>query len=346
MRGLTISAHGGLEQLQLRDDLPHPVVRTSTEVRVQVRAAALNHLDLFALGGLPGMKLVPPWVVLADAVGVVDQVGSNVNGIREGDTVVLNPGISDRTCEYCREGEHSLCLRFGILGEHVPGTAAEYVVVPAFNVRPIPPSTPVEQAAGFGLATLTAWRMVVTRAQLRAGERVLIWGIGGGVATAAFQICKLVGAEVWVTSSSDAKLEKARVLGADHTLNHHTQDVAREVRAATGKAGVDVVVDNVGAATWKHSIDALGKRGRLVTCGGTSGPMVETDVRRLFWNQYSIFGSTMGNDAEFAAVVEQLRDGRLLPPVDRVYALADGRDAYARLQAGEQFGKVVLTVRG
>ncbi|MGH7670781.1 MAG: zinc-binding dehydrogenase, partial [Gemmatimonadaceae bacterium] len=290
------------------------------------------------------MKLVPPWVVAADAVGVVDQVGSGVNGVREGDTVVLNPGISDRTCAYCRDGEQSLCLRFGILGEHVPGTATEYVVVPGPNVRPIPPNTPVDQAAGFGLVTLTAWRMLVTRAQLRAGERVLIWGIGGGVATAALQICKLMGAEVWATSSSDAKLEKARVLGADHTVNHRTQDVAGEIRTATGKAGVDVVVDNVGVATWKHSIDALGKRGRLVTCGGTSGPMVETDVRRLFWNQYSILGSTMGNDAEFAAVVEQLCEGRLLPPVDRVYALADGRAAYARLQAGEQFGKVVVRV--
>ena len=344
MRGLTISAHGGLEQLQVRDDLPEPALGASTDVRVRVHAAALNHLDLFVLAGLPGMQLVPPWVVAADAVGVVDRVGSDVGGVREGDTVILNPGISDRTCAYCREGEHSLCVHFGILGEHLPGTAAEYVVVPGANVRPIPASTPVEQAAGFGLVTLTAWRMVVTRARLRAGERVLIWGIGGGVAIAALQICKLLGAEVWVTSSSDAKLERARGLGADHTLNHTTHDVAREIRAATGKAGVDVVVDNVGAATWKQSLGALGKRGRLVTCGATSGPMVETDVRRLFWNQYSILGSTMGNDAEFTAIVEQLRDGRLLPPVDRAYPLDESRAAYARLQAGEQFGKIVLTV--
>jgi NADPH:quinone reductase-like Zn-dependent oxidoreductase len=346
VRGLTISAHGGLEQLHVRDDVPEPMLRASTDVRVRVQAAALNHLDLFALDGLPGMHLVPPWVVAADAVGVVDQVGADASGVREGDTVVLNPGISDRTCAYCREGEHSLCVRFGILGEHFPGTAAEYVVVPGVNVQPIPPGTPMEQAAGFGLATLTAWRMLVTRARLRAGERVLIWGIGGGVATAALQICKLMGAEVWVTSSSEAKLEKARALGADHALNHGTEDVAAEIRRDTGKAGVDVVVDNVGAATWAQSIAALGKRGRLVTCGGTSGPIVETDVRRLFWNQYSILGSTMGNDAEFAAVVGELRAGRLLPPVDRVYALADGREAYTRLKAGEQFGKIVLMVNG
>ena len=344
MRGLTIAAHGGLEQLQIRDDLREPTVRSATDVRVRVSAAALNHLDLFVLAGLPGMQISAPWVVAADAVGVVDQAGSDVRGVREGDTVVINPGISDRTCAYCRDGEHSLCVKFGILGEHYPGTAAEYVVVPGANVQSIPAATPPAEAAAFGLVTITAWRMLVTRARLRAGERVLIWGIGGGVATAALQISKLLGAEVWVTSSSDETLERARALGADHTLNHRTQDVARELRTATEKAGVDVVVDNVGAATWKHSLGALGKRGRLVTCGATTGPMVETDVRRLFWNQYSILGSTMGNDAEFAAIVEHLRGGRLLPPVDRVYALEDGRDAYARLQAGQQFGKIVLNV--
>ncbi len=264
--------------------------------------------------------------------------------MRVGDTVIVNPGISDRTCAYCREGEHSLCVRFGILGEHHPGTAAEYVVVPGVNVWAIPPRTPVPEAAAFGLVTLTAWRMLVTRAQLRAGDRVLIWGIGGGVATAALQICKMVGAEVWVTSGSDEKLARARAMGADHTHNHRTEDVARAIRAATGKAGVDVVVDNVGAATWKQSLAALGRRGRLVTCGGTSGPVVETDVRRLFWNQWSILGSTMGSDAEFEAIAEQLRAGRLMPPVDRVYPLARGREAYARLASGEQFGKIVLTV--
>lgn len=236
-------------------------------------------------------------------------------------------------------------MRFGILGEHLPGTAAEHIILPGTNLLSIPASTPVAPAAAFGLVTLTAWRMLVTRAQVQPGERVLIWGIGGGVATAALQVCKLIGAEVWVTSGSDEKLARARDFGADHTLNHRTQDVAREIRAATGKAGVDVVVDNVGAATWKQSLAALGKRGRLVTCGGTSGPTVETDVRRLFWNQWSILGSTMGNDAEFEAITEHLCAGRLLPPVDREYPLSQGRDAYARLKAGDQFGKIVLRVR-
>ena len=344
VRGLTISAHGGLEQLQLRDDLPMPALQAPTDVRVRVLAAALNHLDLFVLEGLPGVTITPGWVVAADAVGVVDAVGPAAAGVRVGDTVIINPGISDRTCRYCQQGEHPLCVSFGILGEHHPGTAAEYVVVPGFNVRAIPERTPVAEAAAFGLVTLTAWRMLVTRAAVQAGERVLIWGIGGGVATAALQICKMRGAEVWVTSGSDEKLARARAMGADHTLNHRTQDVAREIRSATGKAGVDVVVDNVGTATWKQSLAALGRRGRLVTCGGTSGPVVETDVRRLFWNQWSILGSTMGTDGEFDAITAELRAGRLLPPVDRVFPLAQGREAYARLQRGEQFGKIVLAV--
>jgi NADPH:quinone reductase-like Zn-dependent oxidoreductase len=252
--------------------------------------------------------------------------------------------VSDRTCEYCREGEQPLCPRFGILGEHRPGTFAEYVVVPAANVRAIPSTVPVEQAAAFTLSTLTAWRMIVSRARVQAGESVLIWGIGGGVALAALQICKLLGARVWVVSSREDKLRRAGELGADELLDRTKVDVARTIREQTGKRGVDVVVDDVGQATWTQSLAALGRRGRLVTCGATSGPMVETDVRRLFWNQWSILGSTMGNDAEFDAVVAELRAGRLAPVIDSVHPLANGRDAFERLERGEQIGKVVITM--
>lgn len=344
MRALTISANGGPEQLEVRDDVPMPEIRSPTDVRIRVRAAALNHLDLFVLRGLPGATLVPPWIVAADACGVVEAVGKDVRNASPGDYVVINPGISDRTCVFCQAGEHSLCLNYKILGEHLPGTAAEYIVVPAVNVRVIPAAIDAQVAAAFPLATLTAWRMVHTRAQVRAGERVLIWGIGGGVAAAALQICKQVGAEVWVTSNSDAKLARARELGADHALNTRTGDVPATIRSATAKAGVDVVIDNVGHATWSQSLQALGRRGRLVTCGATSGPMVETDVRRLFWNQWTILGSTMGNDEEFDAVVRELRAGRLLPPVDGVYPLDQGRAAFERLASAEQFGKVVIAI--
>jgi NADPH:quinone reductase-like Zn-dependent oxidoreductase len=342
VKGLTISAHGGLDQLHVRDDLPVPQITRASEVRVRVRAAALNHLDLFVVRGMPGVDIKGPWVLGADATGIVDAVGEDVRNVAPGDTVVINPGISDGLCEYCRDGEQSLCVRFGILGEHHPGTIAEYVVVPAANVRSIPSSVPADVAAGFSLATLTAWRMVVSRARVRKNEHVLIWGIGGGVAIAALQICKQIGATVWVTSSSEAKLARARELGADEAINHTTTDVAKLVRDRTGKRGVDVVVDDVGVATWKQSLLALGRRGRLVTCGATSGPMVETDVRRLFWNQWSILGSTMGNDAEYDAIVNELRAGRLYPPVDRVFPLADARAAFERLEKAEQFGKVVI----
>ena len=344
MRALTISRHGGLEVLEYRDDLPTPAVERASDVRVRMEAAALNHLDLFVLGGLPGVTIVPPWIVAADAVGHVDAVGDAVTSVRVGERVVVNPGISCRACEYCAAGEHSLCVRYKLLGEHLPGTAAEHVVVPAANVRAIPADIPAAEAAAFPLVTLTAWRMLVTRARVRAGETVLIWGIGGGVALAALQIAKRLGATVWVTSGSDEKLRRAAALGADAGFNHRTTDVAKEVRARTGKRGVDVVVDDVGKATWAQSLGALGRAGRLVTCGATSGPLVETDVRRLFWNQWSILGSTMGNDAEFDAVVDELRQRRLRPPVDSVFPLERGREAFERLSAAEQFGKIVLEV--
>ncbi len=307
MRALTISEFGGLDRIELRSDLPVPAPG-SGEVRVRVTAAALNHLDLFVLGGgLPGKKLDGPWILGADATGVVDEIGASVDGkvLKVGDTVVINPGISDGTCEYCLDGEQSLCVNFGILGEHLTGTLAEFIVVPARNVRAIPKTISVESATAFPLATLTAWRAVRTRAKVRAEDNVLIQGIGGGVAIAALQIAKQIGATVWVTSTSDEKLAKARHLGADHLLNSKKVEVGKEVRARTAKRGVDVVIDSIGQATWSESLIALGRRGRMVCYGASSGATVETDARRLFWNQWDIMGSTMGNEAEFDAIVEE-----------------------------------------
>lgn len=344
MRGLTIDAHGGLEQLRYRDDLAMPQLDAPGSVRVRLRAAALNRLDVFTLGGLPGVTITAPWVMGADGTGVIEAVSDDVRTVKPGDRVVINPGVSCRTCEFCLRGEHSLCTRFRLLGEHLPGTFAEFVVVPATNVARIPAGVSDELAAAFTLATLTAWRMCVTRAQVKAGDDVLIWGIGGGVALAALQICKARGARVWVTSSSEAKRARALELGAHEALDHSAGDVDREIRRRTGRRGVDVVVESVGEKTWAQSLGSLARGGRLVTCGGTSGPALTMDVRRLFWHQWSILGSTMGNDAEFAAVVAELAAGRLLPPVDSVHALADGRAAFERLTTGAQFGKVVLRI--
>jgi NADPH:quinone reductase-like Zn-dependent oxidoreductase len=349
MRACVLTAPGGgggIDKLEITDvpDAPAP---QAGEVRVAIRAAALNHLDLFVVEGLPGGARQLPHIVGADGAGVVESIGSGVANVRPGDRVMLNPGISDYTCEFCRAGEHSLCLNYRLLGEHLPGTVAELVTVPAHNVAHIPRVSPEltwPDAAAFSLVTLTAWRMLVTRAQLNSNETVLIWGIGGGVSLTALRIAKLLGARAIVTSSDDAKLAAAQRLGADVTLNHRTQKVAEEVRAFTNKRGVDVVLENVGAATWDDSLRCLRRGGRLVTCGATSGPQVSLDLRRLFWHHWSLLGSTMGNGAEYAEIVRRLGQGQLRPVVDRVYPMTQARQAFERLAKGEQFGKVVVDV--
>lgn len=346
MKACVLNATGGLEHVALAE-VPVAPSPGPGEVRVALRAAALNHLDLFVVRGVPGVRYAFPHILGADGAGVVDGVGEGVTEVQPGDQVLINPGISDYTCEFCRAGEHSLCVRYGILGEHFPGTLAEFVTVPAHNVLPLPPLDPPlswGEAAAFSLVTLTAWRMLVTRARVRPGELVLVWGIGGGVALAALRIAKQLGATVIVTSSSDGKLERARALGADVMLNHRTQDVAREVRALTGKRGVDVVVENVGEATWAQSLRALAKGGRIVTCGGTTGPTLVTDVRPLFWHQLSILGSTMGNAAEYREIVRQLGEGRLRPLMDAAFPLDRAREAFERLARGEQMGKIAVTI--
>jgi NADPH:quinone reductase-like Zn-dependent oxidoreductase len=341
-------ATGGLHQLKI-SDVPDAPAPAAGDVRVAIRAAALNHLDLFVAAGLSGVEYRFPHVVGADGAGVVESIGPGVTGVRIGDRVLINPGISDYSCEFCRAGEHSLCVTYQLLGEHLPGTAAELVTVPARNVAAMPElaslaSLTWAEAAAFSLVTLTAWRMVVTRARVQAGETVLVWGIGGGVSLTAMRVAHLMGAKTIVTSSSDAKLQEARGLGAGVTLNHRTQNVAQEVRALTNRRGVDVVVENVGEATWDASLRCLRRGGRLVTCGATTGPKVSLDLRRLFWHQWSILGSTMGNAAEYAEIVGRLGQGQLRPIVDRVYPLEQARAAYERLERGEQLGKVVLEV--
>lgn len=346
MRACVLTATGGIDKLEITDvpDAPAP---KAGEVRVSIHAAALNHLDLFVAEGLPGGADRLPQIVGADAAGVIESVGPGVTAVRVGDRVMLNPGISDYSCEFCRAGEHSLCVNYRMLGEHLPGTLAELVTVPVHNVSRAPNLSPPltwAEAAAFSLVTLTAWRMVVTRAQLKAGETALIWGIGGGVSLAALRISKLMGARAIVTSSDDAKLAAAKQLGADVTFNHRTQKVAQEVRALTNKRGVDVVVENVGAATWDDSLRCLRRGGRLVTCGATSGPQVGLDIRRLFWHHWSILGSTMGNAAEYAEIVRRLGQGELRPVVDRVFPLERTHEAYERLAKGEQLGKIVVQV--
>ena len=346
MRAAVLHASGGLDQVVVAD-VPDARPPARGEVRVAIRAAALNHLDLFVIRGLPHLQHAYPHILGADGAGIVDAVGEGVTRVRPGDRVMLNPGVSDYSCEFCEKGEHGMCVSYRLLGEHLPGTLAEYVTIPAQNVAPIPALEPAlswGEAAAYSLVTLTAWRMLMTRAQVQAGETVLIWGIGGGVSLTALRIAKRQGARVIVTSSHDAKLQVARQLGADFTLNHRTQKIAHEVRGITRNRGVDVVVENVGEATWEESLRCLAKGGRLVSCGATTGPKVAMDVRRLFWNQYTIMGSTMGNAREYEEIVRVLATGALRSIVDRAYPLSEARAAFARLELGEQMGKIVVEV--
>jgi NADPH:quinone reductase-like Zn-dependent oxidoreductase len=328
VRAVRIHEDGGPEVLVL-EEAPDPEPRPG-EVLVRLRASALNHLDVWIRKGLPSVP--KPRILGADGAGVVEALGDGVSSFELGDRVVLNPGI---------EAGNG---RIHVIGEHGDGTNAELIAVPATNVHPIPDGLSFEEAAAFPLVFETAYRMLVTRAGLREGEWVLAWGIGGGVSTAALAIAKALGARVLVTSSSDAKLERARELGADATVNHGTGDVKAAVQEATGGRGIDVVVENVGEATWATSLQVAAPGGRVTVCGATSGPNPPAALHRIWWKQLSILGSTMGTREDFAGAYELVSSGRALPVVDSVLPLEEIRAAHERLEAGEQLGKIVLTI--
>lgn len=340
MKAAIFREHGPIENLEYAD-IPAPVP-SPTEVLVRVRAVALNHLDLFVREGMPGLNLTLPHVGGCDIAGVVEAVGVNVEGWREGERVVVNPALWCGRCEYCIAGEESLCVKFRIMGEHVTGGAAEYIAVPSTNLFRIPDDYPFDQAAAAPLVYMTAWRSLMTQGGLRAGDSTLILGAGGGVATAAIQIAKLAGAKVYAASRDEAKRERARELGADETLDSN-DDFSKEIWNRTRKRGVDVVLENVGAATWERALRSVAKGGRVVVYGATSGPLVQLDLRPLFWKQYAIIGATMANRDEFNTVMRLVFwDRTLQPVVDRVLPLKDIQDAHRALQRGEQFGKIVL----
>ena len=340
MKALLFRQFGGPEVLRY-EDVADPKIGPG-EVLVKVRAVALNHLDLWVRNGLPALQTPLPFWTGSDVAGDVVEVGAGVEGVKVGDRMAVNPNLTCGRCEYCLQGEDPLCDSFGILGEHRVGGLAEYVAVDGRNVLRLPDHIGYEAAAAFILVNMTAWRMLLTQAALRPGEDLLILGVGGGVSSAAVGIGKLCGARVWVTSSSDDKLERAKALGADECINYAKEDWAAAVWQRTGKRGVDVVLENVGAATWKHSLRVLAKGGRLVTCGATSGPKGETDIRVLFWRQLRIIGSTMATRKEFRDAMTQLFRGTLKPIVDRVFPLKDGAEAQRLLAEGKQFGKLVL----
>lgn len=326
------------------EDIPEPEINEN-EVLVEVRSAGLNHLDIWIRKGGRSSKSAGPHVLGSDASGVVAAVGERVKGVNVGDEVILNPGLSCGLCDYCRRGEQSECVSFGILGLSRQGTFAERVAVPGRNVAPKPSHLSFNEAGAFVLAQLTAWRMLMTRAQLRPGQMVLIHGIGGGVAVCALQLAKLAGARAIVTSSSDEKLERASRLGADHTINYKAvDDVAQSVRDLTNGIGVDIIIDTVGAATWPIDFSAVRRGGKVVLCGVTSGAEAVTNLQALYWNQLTIMGSTMGSDEDFRQMVEAVAAAELRPVIDSVMPLENIKDAMGKMETAGQFGKIVLEI--
>ena len=344
MKATVFHEHGAPDVLKY-EDFPDPEIGPN-QVLVDVKAVALNHLDLFVRGGIPGLKLEMPHILGSDISGVIKETGSSVTeNLPAGRKVIIDPGSSCGVCEYCKRGEESLCAEYGIIGEHSRGGYAELFSVDAQNVIPVPEHSKLDfnQAAATPLTFMTAWRMLLSKAKVKPGEDVLIIGIGGGVALAAMQIAKLAGARVIVTSSSDEKLEKALKLGANVGINHRTNpDFHKEVWTHTNRRGVDIVVDSVGEATWEKSLRSLTKGGRLVTCGATTGPNAKINLNLLFWKQFEILGSTMGSRSELRDVLKLVWNGELKPVVDRALPLSKAQEAHEILEKGEQFGKLVL----
>ena len=341
MKAAYFNEHGASEVLQF-GDLPDPSPGPS-EVLIEVKAAGLNHLDLWVRRGLPGLTIEMPHIGGADISGFVAEVGADVKGWTVGDRVAVNPGLWCGACEWCEKGEHPLCMSFQILGEHVAGGFAELSTVPAKNLVRLPESLSFETAAVAPLVYQTAWRGLLSRGGLQAGETVLITGASGGVSTAAIQIAKHVGATVFAVTSGRHNVERVQGLGADLVIDRLEEDFSKRIWQETGKRGVDLVLDSVGEATWEGCVRVLSRLGRLVVYGATTGPKGSLNIGRLFWGQASIIGTTMATQSEFERVMALVADGTLSPVIDDAWPLERAREAHDRLEAGGVFGKLVLT---
>ena len=340
MKAVRFHEHGGTDVLKY-EDAPEPTIQAD-EVLVRVRACALNHLDLWLRGGLPGMDLSMPHIVGSDIAGEIAKVGSLVTHVKVGERVLLSPGISCGNCHACCSGLDSTCREYTLFGARVDGGYAEYVKSPKLNAIPIPPQLSWTEAAAVPLVFLTAWHMLVRRVNLQPGENILVLGAGSGVGSAAIQIAKLLGARVIATAGSEQKLAKARALGADDLINHGRQNISGEVRRLTDKRGADVVFEHVGADVWQACMDSLATNGRLVTCGATTGAEVKIDLRALFARHRSIFGSYMGSKAELLKVLKFVFSRKLKPVIDSTFPLQEAAAAQKRMEDREHFGKIVL----
>lgn len=341
MKAAIFRQHGGPEVIEIAD-LPRPEAKPG-EILIAVSAAAMNHLDLWGRRGLPGLEFEFPHIGGSDMAGIIAELGPGVTGLEVGTRVLVNPSLWCGDCEWCAKGEESLCDSYRIIGEHTNGGFAEYAVVPARNALPIPDDLSFEEAAAVPLVYQTAWRGLISRGGLSAGETVLITGASGGVSTAAIQIAKQRGAHVFAVTSGAEKAHRVKELGADVVVDRLESDFAKQVREATDKRGVDLAFDSVGEAIWPDIIRALARDGRLVTYGATTGAKGQADIRITFWKQLRIIGSTMSNRAEFEEVMSLVFQRQLRPVIDVVWRLDRAREAHVRLEAGQQFGKIVLT---
>lgn len=309
---------------------------------MRVKACALNYLDLWERKGLPGVPIPLPHISGSDIAGMIESVGAGVRHVKPGDKTLVNPGLSCMHCEHCYQGNDNQCREYSVLGYLSNGGYAELVKIPAVNALPYPGEMPFSEAAAIPLVFMTAWHMLSTRCAIRPGEDVLILGAGSGVGSAAIQIAKLFHARVIATAGTDAKIEKARALGADHVINHSKQKIRDRVREITTKRGVDIVFEHVGAATWEDSVSCLARHGRLVTCGATTGFDVRLDLRHLFAKEVSILGSYMGSKHELLQVLKLVQQGLLHPVVSEVMPLKDAARAQQMMEAREHFGKIIL----
>ena len=341
MRAFGFARHGGLGELGFVE-VPEPTPGPD-EARVRIRAAAFNHLDRFVLDGIPGVPVALPHVLGSDGAGTVDAVGDGVHDLATGAKVLLNPGLWDGTCAACRAGQEALCRNYRILGEHIQGSAAPFVVVPRRNVHPLPERMSFTDGAAAPLVFLTTWRALRTVGGVGPGDTVAIIGAGGGVPTAAIQVAKLLGARVAVASRSPNKESRALALGADAFLPFsESRPLDRALWEWSEKNGVDVILDSVGAATLPRSIRSLARAGRVVVIGASAGPSVEIDIRTLFWRQASVRGSTMSSSGEFREVYEHLAAGRLRAVVDSAVPFEAAVQAFHRFDAPDLFGKIVV----
>lgn len=325
------------------DDAPVPEAGRD-EVLVRVKACALNHLDLWVRKGVPAYKVTLPHITGADVSGVVEAVGEGVDGsmIKAGDNVIIAPGISCFKCESCLAGMDNMCESYSILGARRKGGYAEFVVVPAVNIIPMPEGLSHEDAAAFPLTYLTSWHMLITKARLLPGEDVLIIGASSGIGSAAVQIAKLAGARVFATAGTEEKCEHARAIGADIVINHSNKDFSEVVKDKTYGRGVQVVYEHVGPATWDKSINSLAKKGRLITCGATTGPEVKIDLRFIFSREQAILGSLMGTHSELIQITKLIGEKKLKPVIDSTYPLSEARQAQQRMIKREHFGKIIM----